>query len=61
LRQPKRLGSWLLSLGIEVEGEWLDLAPMLARLLKQDARWLDAGQVAAIADEATVTLQAPGG
>ena len=61
LRQPKRLGSWLLSLGVEVEGELLDLTPMLARLLKHDARWLDAGQLAAIADEAIVTLHAPGG
>lgn len=61
LRQPKRLGSWLLSLGVEVEGELLDLTPMLARLLKHDARWLDAGQVAAIPDEALVMLQAPGG
>ena len=30
LRQPHREGSWMLSLGIEVEGETLDLVPLLA-------------------------------
>ncbi|HET6789088.1 MAG TPA: ATP-dependent helicase, partial [Aquabacterium sp.] len=29
LTAPRREGSWLLSLGVEVEGETLDLAPML--------------------------------
>lgn len=39
LRQPHREGSWMLSLGIEVEGEMLDLVPLLADLIKRDARW----------------------
>src|SRR6185295_19110432 len=42
LRQPPREGSWMLSLGVEVDGETLDLAPLLADLLKRDTRWLDA-------------------
>lgn len=58
---PAREGSWLLSLGIEIEGQMLDLVPMLANLLQRDARWLNAGQVAAIDDLAVITLRAPGG
>ncbi len=61
LRQPPREGSFMLSLGVEVEGETLDLAPMLADLLKRDARWLAASEVAAIDDAATIALYAPGG
>ena len=61
LRQPPRQGSFMLSLGIEVEGEMLDLAPLLADLLKRDARWLNAHAVAAIDDAALITLRAPGG
>ena len=61
LRPPPREGSWLLTLGIEVEGESLDLAPLLADLLARDKRWLDAQQVAAIDDRAKVLLNAPGG
>jgi len=61
LRQPPREGSWLLSLGIEVEGETLDLAPLLADLLKRDSRWLKAEEIAAIDDEALIALRAPGG
>jgi len=61
LRQPAREGSWLLSLGIEVDGETLDLAPLLADLLRRDARWLDAREIAAIDDEALIPLRAPGG
>ena len=53
--------SWRVSLGIEVEGESLDLAPLLADLIKRDARWLKAGELALIDDEAVVTLRAPGG
>eukprot|EP01030_Chromulinospumella_sphaerica_P023999 gene23999-24059_t len=33
LALPGREGEWLLSLGIEIEGETLDLAPMLANLI----------------------------
>ncbi len=61
LRQPPREGSFMLSLGIEVDGETLDLAPLLADLLKRDARWLNAREVAQIADEALIMLRAPGG
>ncbi len=61
LTQPKREGSWLLSLGIDVDGQSLDLAPLLADLLKRDARWLKASEIAAIADDAIIMLRAPGG
>jgi superfamily II DNA or RNA helicase len=53
--------SWMLSLGIEVAGETLDLAPLLADLLKRDSRWLDAKKIAAIADDEMIPLRAPGG
>lgn len=61
LRQPAREGSFMLSLGVEVDGETLDLAPLLADLLKRDARWLDARALAAIDDAASIALRAPGG
>lgn len=61
LRQPKREGSFLLSLGVEIEGEQWDLAPLLWDLLRRDARWLDARQIALIDDRAIITLRAPGG
>ncbi len=61
LVSPEREGSWLLSLGIEIDGQTLDLAPMLADLLRRDARWLNAAQIAAIDDLDIVTLRAPGG
>ena len=61
LQLPAREGAWLLSLGIEIDGETLDLAPMLADLLKRDSRWLRADQIAAIDDHATIRLRAPGG
>ncbi|CAN5271714.1 hypothetical protein BH11PSE10_BH11PSE10_18820 [soil metagenome] len=56
-----RQGSWLLSLGIEIEGESLDLAPMIADLIKRDGRWLDTAELAEIDVEAIVVLHAPGG
>ena len=55
------LGGWLLSLGIVVNGETLDLVPLMTRLLKHDRRWLDAEALAAIADDDLVRLVAPGG
>jgi len=58
---PEREGAWLLSLGIEIDGETLDLAPMLADLLRRDVRWLNARQMAAIDDIAIISLRAPGG
>jgi len=59
--QPEREGAWLLSLGIEIDGVALDLAPLLADLLKRDPRWLNATQLAAIDDHELVSLRAPGG
>jgi superfamily II DNA or RNA helicase len=61
LRLPEREGSWMLSLGIEIDGESWDLVPLLADLLKRDSRWLDARRIAAIDDRARVRLHAPGG
>lgn len=61
LHLPEREGAWLLSLGIEIDGETLDLAPMLADLLRRDVRWLNARQMAAIDDIAIISLRAPGG
>jgi len=61
LHLPEREGGWLLSLGIEIDGQTLDLVPMLADLLRRDARWLNAAQCAAIDDLAIVSLRAPGG
>ncbi|MDB5895034.1 MAG: ATP-dependent helicase [Rhodoferax sp.] len=57
----RREGSWLLTLGVEVDGELLDLAPMLADLLRRSPQWLNADQLAEIDDEASVSLRAPGG
>ena len=61
LRQPVREGSFMLSLGVDVDGETLDLAPLLADLLKRDHRWLDARELKTIDDAALVALRAPGG
>ena len=58
---PEREGAWLLTLGIEIDGQTLDLAPLLADLLRRDARWLNAQQMAAIDDLAIIKLRAPGG
>ncbi|WP_343622171.1 DEAD/DEAH box helicase [Roseateles puraquae] len=57
----RRRGAWLVSLGIEVEGKPLDLAPLIANLLRRDKRWLDAVAIAAIEDDAVISLRAPGG
>ncbi|MES2536519.1 MAG: DEAD/DEAH box helicase [Pseudomonadota bacterium] len=61
LGQPAGEGSWLLSLGIEIDGQMLDLPPLLAHLLQRDARWLDAAKMALIDDLSLVQLRAPGG
>lgn len=58
---PAGEGSWLLTLGIEVDGEMVDLVPLLAHLLQRDGRWLDAKQIALIDDHALIMLRAPGG
>jgi superfamily II DNA or RNA helicase len=61
LRLPAREGAWLLSLGIELNGEKLDLAPLLADLLHRDERWRNAQELAQIDDLAVIVLRAPGG
>jgi superfamily II DNA or RNA helicase len=61
MRHPPGQGSWLLSLGVEVEGELLDLAPLLADLIQRDGRWLKAEEIARIHDATLITLRAPGG
>jgi superfamily II DNA or RNA helicase len=61
LGQPYREGSWLLTLGVEVDGQTLDLAPLIADLIKRDKRWLNASDIADIDDHAIVVLRAPGG
>ncbi len=65
LGQPKGMGSWLLSLGVELQtrdgSETLDLVPLLARLISGDSRWTDSAALAAIPDDALIRLQAPGG
>ncbi len=58
---PAREGSWLLSLGVEVDGQLLDLAPLLADLLRRDHRWLHAAEMALIDDSTVILLRAPGG
>jgi superfamily II DNA or RNA helicase len=61
LRQPPGMGSWMLSLGVVVDGQTLDLVPMLTHLFGHDRRWLDPEQIDAIPDHATIRLRAPGG
>ena len=57
----RRQGAWLVSLGMEVDGQRIDLAPLIANLMRRDKRWLDAVAIAAIEDDAIVSLRAPGG
>jgi superfamily II DNA or RNA helicase len=61
LGQPHGEGSWLITLGIEVEGQRLDLAPLIADLLKRDRRWLKAHELALISPTERILLRAPGG
>jgi len=65
MTQPKGMGSWMLSLGVDLQtrdgSETLDLVPLLARLIKHDRRWTDADALAAIPDDALIRLVAPGG
>ncbi|MFG6455568.1 DEAD/DEAH box helicase [Roseateles sp. BYS96W] len=61
LALERRTGAWLVSLGMEVDGKELDLAPLIANLLRRDKRWLDAWAIAAIEDDTLVSLRAPGG
>jgi len=53
---------WLaLSLGIEVAGQRLDLAPLLHALFQRDARWLDRAAIDAVADDEAIELIGPNG
>lgn len=61
LGAPRREGSWLVTLGVEIDGQQLDLAPLIADLIKRDKRWLQAADIADIPDDAIVILKAPGG
>ncbi|WP_425257226.1 DEAD/DEAH box helicase [Rubrivivax sp. RP6-9] len=61
LRGAHDQGSWRMSLGVEVDGETLDLAPLLAGLLARDRRWLHADRLLEIDDAEIVVLRAPGG
>ena len=61
LALSRRKGSWLLSLGVTVQGTRVDLAPMIWDLLRKDRRWLYAEAIAGIDDDAIVGLKAPGG
>ncbi|KAF1045492.1 MAG: RNA polymerase-associated protein RapA [Herbaspirillum frisingense] len=54
-------GRWLLSIGIDVEGETMDVGPMIADLLRRDPRWADAQQVERMDPHAVISLRAPGG
>jgi len=58
---PGRAEWWLLTMGIEFDGHFFDLAPMLTDLLRRDARWIDLRQIAAMDDLALISLRAPGG
>ncbi|WP_395823524.1 DEAD/DEAH box helicase [Collimonas sp.] len=58
---PPGEGSWLLTLGVEIDGEMRDLVPLLAHLLQRDARWLDTRTLALIDDHELILLRAPGG
>ena len=61
LALSRRKGSWMLSLGVTVQGQRVDLAPMIWDLLRKDRRWLYADAIAGIADDAIISLKAPGG
>jgi len=61
LALSRRKGSWMLSLGVTVQGQRVDLAPMIWDLLRKDRRWLYAEAIAGIDDDAIVSLKAPGG
>ena len=65
LTQPRGMGSWLLSLGVELQTrdgiEKLDLVPLLARLIARDRRWTDAAALDALPGDALIRLHIPGG
>ncbi|MEB0140297.1 MULTISPECIES: DEAD/DEAH box helicase [unclassified Undibacterium] len=61
LKRGGRSGWWMLSLGMEIDGEAHDLVAPLAGLLQSDRRWLRRAQVAAIDDQERISLRLPGG
>lgn len=50
-----------LSLGIEVDGQKIELAPLLSALFRRDARWLDKTALTQIDDQEPVILLTPDG
>ncbi|TVT68047.1 MAG: DEAD/DEAH box helicase [Denitromonas halophila] len=55
-------GGWFaLTLGIEVNGERLDLAPLLHALFRHDARWRDPQALSQIPDDDALDLHTPEG
>jgi superfamily II DNA or RNA helicase len=50
-------GWFEVSLGVEVDGRRVDLAPMLHAVFRQDPRWLDPKQIDGIPDGAQVVVQ----
>jgi hypothetical protein len=58
---PGKAEWWLLTLGVDIDGESFDLAPMLSDLLRRDLRWVDRKQIAAIDPHSRISLRAPGG
>ncbi|MCK6393575.1 DEAD/DEAH box helicase [Zoogloea sp.] len=50
-------GWFEVSLGVEVDGRRIDLAPMLHAVFRQDARWLDPKLIDGIPDDAQVLVQ----
>uniref|UniRef100_UPI001F4D8274 hypothetical protein n=1 Tax=Rosenbergiella australiborealis TaxID=1544696 RepID=UPI001F4D8274 len=46
---------------VVIEGQTLDLGPILADLLRRDARWLSTERLRGIDDLSVVALRAPGG
>lgn len=58
---PGKAEWWLLTMGVEIDGEFYDLAPMLADLLRRDRRWVDRNQITTIDPHSRISLRAPGG
>ena len=53
---------WLeVGLGVEVDGQRVDLAPLLHELFRQDRRWLDPAALAAIDEGESVVVVSPEG
>ncbi|MBB3196930.1 DEAD/DEAH box helicase [Roseateles terrae] len=61
LALSRRKGAWLLSLGVMVQGQRVDLAPMIWDLIRKDRRWMSPEALSLMDDDAIVSLRAPGG